>query len=90
MTLLTAVSTAEGVTDRARRKDVVVFRSVGGQDYAALYNLKAIEQGNYPDPEIYASDIVMVGEDAARGVWVDYVSPLLGPIIFLIGREISN
>ena len=66
MTLMRAVATAGGTTEYAQLKDVVVFREVGGQQYIGLYNLEGIRRGNYPDPEIYSSDIVMVGDSAAR------------------------
>src|SRR5690606_9201124 len=42
MTLVRAVATAGGVAEFASLDDVVVFRTVGGRRYAALYNLKAI------------------------------------------------
>lgn len=84
MTLMTAIASAEGWTDISAKGTVVVFRTVGKKDYAAVYNVKAIERGNYPDPEIYASDIVMVGESQARKIWKDFLStsPLLAPLIY--------
>ncbi|MCC8307045.1 hypothetical protein LLJ07_09565, partial [Bifidobacterium bifidum] len=41
-------------------------RQVKGKQMAALYDLRAIRQGIYADPEIYANDIVYVGESAGR------------------------
>ena len=61
MTLMRAVAVAGGTKDYADLQDVVVFREVGGQKYAALYNLEAIRRGNYADPEIYANDVIIVG-----------------------------
>ena len=88
MTLMTAIASAEGWTDISSRGDVVVFRTVGGKDYAALYNVKAIQKGNYPDPEIYASDVVMVGDSQGRKIWKDVLgaSPLLAPFIYVLTR----
>jgi polysaccharide export outer membrane protein len=80
MTLMRAIATAEGMTELGRKKDIVVFRTVGGQNYAALYDLRAIEQGNYADPEIFASDVVMVGDSASRRLFKD-LSPLIAPVI---------
>ncbi len=69
MTLLTAIASAEGWTDVSNKGNVVVFRTVGKTDYAAVYNVKAIERGNYADPEIFANDIVMIGESQSRKLW---------------------
>ena len=88
MTLMTAIASAEGWTDISSRGAVAVFRTVGGKDYAALYNVKAIQKGNYPDPEIYASDVVMVGDSQGRKIWKDFLgaSPLLAPFIYVLTR----
>jgi polysaccharide export outer membrane protein len=89
MTLLRSVSLAEGVTENARLNDVVVFRTVGGQRYAALYNLAAIRRGRYQDPEIYANDIIMVGDSASRRLFRDLVAAVpavLTPIVILLSR----
>lgn len=83
MTLMRAIATAEGTTEFAKKKEVVVFRTTGGRNYAALYDLQAIERGNYPDPEIYANDVVIVGDSTARRVFRDILNgaPLLAPLI---------
>ena len=46
MTLVRAVATAGGVGELAKLNDVVVFRTIDGQRYAALYTLKSIRAGN--------------------------------------------
>ncbi|MGK6323009.1 polysaccharide biosynthesis/export family protein [Sphingomonas sp. DT-51] len=83
MTLMRAIATAEGTTEFARKKEVVVFRVTGGQKYAALYDLRAVERGNYPDPEIYANDVIIVGDSPARRIFKDFLnaSPLIAPLI---------
>lgn len=86
MTLMRAVATAAGATEFASRDDVVIFRTVGNVDYAALYNLKAIERGNYADPEVFPNDVVMVGENEAKRFFKDYVSPFVAPIILATER----
>jgi len=65
-TLMRAVNQAEGLTEFAEIEDVLVIRNVGGQKYIGLYNLKAIQRGNYPDPELYPNDIVTVGDSPER------------------------
>jgi len=66
MTLQRAIAKAKGLAEFAQAKNVVVFRTVKGQKMAALYNLQAIRRGSYEDPQIYANDVVTVGDSAAR------------------------
>lgn len=89
MTLLRAVALARGATDVANLQEVVVFRTVGARDMAALYNLEAIRRGTYPDPDIYANDVIAVGDSASRRLFRDVLqaSPLLvTPIVVLLQR----
>lgn len=76
MTLMRAVATAKGTDEFAKLSDVVVFRTVANQRYAALYNLKAIRRGAYPDPEVFANDVVVVGDSPARRLFRDALSVL--------------
>lgn len=85
MTLVGAIAKAEGTTDFTRLDDVVVFRTVAGQRYAALYNLEAIRRGNYGDPEIFANDVITVGESKSRRLFKD-LAPLASPFVILIDR----
>ncbi len=87
MTLMQSVARAEGLTEFAKEDDVVIFRNVQGQRYVALYNLGAIRRGYYDDPQIYAGDIVVVGESRGRRLFRDILAavPLLtAPIIAVI------
>ena len=79
MTLLQAVASAEGTTEDARLNEVVVFRTVEGRRFAALYDLKAVRQGNYEDPRIHANDIITIGDSNARRLFRNFISiiPLL-------------
>lgn len=89
MTLLRAVATAEGTNEFARLNEVVVFRTVEGQRYAALYDLKAIRQGAYADPNIYAGDVVVVGESRARRLFKDVLATapaFLTPLVIAVDR----
>lgn len=74
MTLMRAIATAKGLGEFARQNHVVVFRTVNGQKMAALYDLRAIRQGAYQDPEIYANDIVVVGDSQARRIFKDVIA----------------
>jgi polysaccharide biosynthesis/export protein len=87
MTLMRAIASARGVSEFARLNEVVVFREVGDQRMAALYNLQAIRNGQYRDPEIFAGDVVMVGNSPGRRLFRDILqaAPLITtPIIALI------
>lgn len=87
MTLMRAIARARGTTEFARTNHVVVFRTVGGQRMAALYDLRAIQRGAYDDPEIFANDIIVVSEDRSRRLFRDAMqgaSLLTTPIIALL------
>lgn len=89
MTLMRAIATAQGVTEFARLQDVVVFRTAEGRDMVALYNLGAIRRGTYPDPRIYANDVVVVGDSAGRRLFRDILqssSILVAPLVALLQR----
>lgn len=87
MTLMKAVASAQGLTEMARPEEVAIFRTVDGQKYAGLYDLRAIRQGNYQDPEIFADDVVVVGHSARRQLFKDALSVVpafLTPLIYLL------
>ncbi|APG62496.1 polysaccharide export protein [Sphingorhabdus lutea] len=89
MTLMGAVATAGGTSEFAKLNNVVVFRTVNDQKFAGLYDIGAIRNGNYPDPEIYANDIVIVGDSASRRIFKDLLqaAPLLTtPLIILFQK----
>jgi polysaccharide export outer membrane protein len=87
MTLMRAVATAKGTTEFAKLQEVVVFRTVGGQRMAGLYSLKAVRDGRYPDPEVFAGDVVVVGDSPARRLFRDIVSMgglLTSPLVAVV------
>ena len=90
VTLMRAVALAGGLNEFAKLEDVVVFRDVGMEKYVGIYNLEAIRRGNYPDPEIFPNDIVIVGDSPQRRRFKDIlqvVPALLSPVI-LLAREL--
>lgn len=72
-TLIKAVASARGLAEFADARDVVVFRTVGGQRMATLYNLEAISRGLYENPQIYANDTIVVGDSEARRLFKDII-----------------
>jgi polysaccharide export outer membrane protein len=87
LTLVQAVARARGTTDLASTRDVVVFRTVGDQRMAALYNLTAIQTGHYADPEIFPNDIIVVGDSPGRRLFRDIMQVVpyaLSPVVALL------
>lgn len=87
MTLIRAIATAKGTGEFARLDDVVIFRTVGGKKMAALYNLQAIREGRYADPQVYANDVVVVGEAGTRRLFrqvLQTAPALLTPLFYIL------
>lgn len=82
-TLLRTIAIAKGTTEFARESAVVVFRDAGNTRYAALYNLKAIAAGQAEDPEVFANDVVLVGNSQARRFFRDILQVV--PSIAVLG-----
>lgn len=88
-TLLRAVAGAEGLTEFARKDDVVILRTVEGRNLAGLYNIAAIRRGAYDDPPIFANDVVVVGDSPQRRLLRDLLTiapAFAGPIIAVLQR----
>lgn len=86
-TLLEAIATAEGTTEYSRLEEVVIFRTVGERKMAALYNLDQVRRGTYPNPIVYAGDVIVVGDSPARRRFKDLIAGstlLTTPIIALV------
>jgi polysaccharide biosynthesis/export protein len=89
MTLMRAIARAKGVSELAKLDDVVIFRTVQGQKMVGLYNLKAIRRGNYDDPEVFANDVVVVGDSPGRKLFKDglqVIPALITPLVLLLRR----
>lgn len=87
MTLLRAVASAKGLGEFAAQDDVVVLRTVNDRRYAGVYNIAAIRRGNYPDPELYPNDIVIVGNSPTLRRMKDFIAilpALTSPLIYLL------
>lgn len=90
MTLLQAIARAKGATELAQLRHVVLFRTVGGQRMAALYDVRAIRAGIYEDPLVYPQDVVTVGTSRARQIFqtaVEAAALLTTPLIILLQRR---
>jgi polysaccharide biosynthesis/export protein len=80
VSLLDAISLAQGETRLASIKEVAVFRHVNGQRMGALFDVDAIRKGQAPDPQLFANDTVIVGHSNGKEVWQNIMSvnPLFG------------
>jgi len=78
MTLLTAIASAQGPTATARLNEVLVFRNIAGERYAARFDLKAIRNGRADDPLMRGNDIVVVGASSSKAVFRDILAALPG------------
>ena len=71
LTLMEAMAIGGGKSELSKLDEVLVFREVDGQRFIGVYDLSAIQRGNYPDPQIYSQDIIMVGESSSRRLIAD-------------------
>lgn len=87
-TLLRMVNEAQGLAEYAKLDDVLIMRKVNGQNYIGVYNLGAIQRGNYEDPLLYPNDIVMVGDSpgARRLDNILQFAPLVTSAVILLDR----
>lgn len=86
--LMRAINLSGGLTDFAKSDDVLILRTVGGQRYIGVYNLAAIQRGNYTDPPVYSEDIIVVGDSSFRRSLqsIIQVLPLLTTSAILLER----
>ncbi len=90
MTLMRAIARAQGTTEFANTRFVVLFRTVNGRQLAALHDLRAIRLGAYADPSIAPQDVIVVGESQARRLFPQIISGaslLLAPLITVLGSN---
>lgn len=86
LTLLKTIALARGTNDSAQVNTVLVFRKVSGVQYVAAYDLRAIRLGNYGDPSIFPSDIVVVNESRAQRIFRDIAPLLTAPLIAILNQ----
>lgn len=91
-TLMRAISLAGGTSDYSKLDEVLVFRRVNDQQYVGIYNVKAIQRGNYADPEIFPNDLVVVGDSPQRRLFEDVIkaTTLLSTPLVVISNLGSN
>ncbi|KFN51431.1 polysaccharide biosynthesis/export family protein [Arenimonas composti] len=80
--LLQAVAMSEGLTPLADPGAVVVFRTIGGQRMAALFDLREIRAGNAEDPQVYGDDIIVIDQSGPRTALKTITESLRGIVGF--------
>jgi polysaccharide export outer membrane protein len=66
LSLLQALALAEGLDDVASLRNVIVFRTSGGQRQFARFDVAAIQAGEHADPELAGEDIVVVDTSTGK------------------------
>ncbi|WP_165859715.1 polysaccharide biosynthesis/export family protein [Tsuneonella suprasediminis] len=88
LTLSKAINQAGGLDKYAKKNEVLVIRNVDDKRYIGVFNIAAIQRGNYVDPIIYPNDIITVGDSAAsrRLDKILQFIPLLSYSVILLDR----
>jgi len=66
MTLLQSIALAGGFDEVANQDNVFVFRTSGGQRVFARFDVKQIQSGAMPDPELTGEDVVVVDTSTGK------------------------
>ena len=82
MTLLQAVALSGGFNETANPRNVVIFRTIGGQRSAAKFNMSKIRTGKATDPNVQSGDIIVVPESSVRG-WLNNLLKILPFGVFM-------
>lgn len=90
VSLLQAVAIGEGVTDKAKLSEVVVFRTVDGQRYAARFDLRDIRSARADNPQLAAGDLVVINYSAAIQIYRDILTALPGAAGLFLAIQQSN
>ena len=69
ITLTRAIDAARGFTDFANRRNVKIFKTIGGKQVVRKYNLKRIEAGREDDPLIEPNDRIYVSRKSILGIF---------------------
>jgi polysaccharide export outer membrane protein len=82
-TLLQALAQAEGVTDLANSKEVILFRNTSGNSTTAyVVNIQEIEQGRLGDPVLASNDKIMVPKSGSAAFLKGVTDTLRGFVRF--------
>jgi len=83
-TLLQGIALAGGTTETANSELVIIFRNVGSQRMAAVYNIDRVRLGMDSDPEIYPNDLIIIDDNKARRLFGQIIQASLPLTQFLL------
>lgn len=81
-TLVQAIAMAEGPTRTADLSSVAVFRNANGQRMVAVFDLRAIRNGEMQDPVILGDDVVVVDRSRLNAAMREILSAVPALAIF--------
>ena len=73
-TLVEVIALAKSPSRVAKLDEVMVFRTVNGERYGAVFNLDDIRNGSADDPILRGGDTVVVGFDFLKGAFRDFLT----------------
>jgi polysaccharide export outer membrane protein len=83
-TLLQAVALGGGTTEFSKSDLVIIFRNVGDQRMAAIYDINRLRLGMDIDPEVYANDIIMIDDNKSRRLFGQIIQNLIPLTQFIL------
>jgi polysaccharide export outer membrane protein len=87
-TLLDALALAKGPTAVALLSDVIVFRTINGQQAGGRFNVNMIRRGQAPDPQILPGDKVEVVSSKAKATFRDVLAALPALNTFILFKSL--
>ncbi len=87
-TLLQALALAKGPTAVALLSDVIVFRTINGQQAGGRFDLNMIRRGQAPDPQILPGDKVEVISSKAKATFRDLLAALPALNTFILFKSL--
>lgn len=84
LNLIQAIAAAKGTDELANPKRVAIFRTIGGQQVAAAFDLETIRDGNANNPLVYPGDTIIVDGSGLKKARRDLLQslPLASSIFF--------
>lgn len=87
-TLLSVLSSAQGLAENARRNEVLLFRTINGSRMVARFDVGEIRMGRLPDPPVFKDDTIVVGSGITPLMPRDLL--LLTPILGAFAQVATN
>lgn len=78
--LLQAVAVAGGLSELADLQGIILFRQVDGKRMGAVYDMRALRNGQIDDPQVYGDDMIVVEQSGSKTAFRRFIQtiPSLG------------